>query len=179
MSIPNMNEDNDAGHRDGVDRRRDQWHREMPGIDTTGMAIFGRSRLLNLAITEPIEAVFGRFEIDRGEADVLFTLLRSGAPYKLRPTELFRSLLITSGGMTFRLKRLEAKGLIARIKDDGDRRSQLVQLTETGKHVATSAFEEDMKLESKMLDCLDDTEKTMLAGLLKKLLRHVAVGKDQ
>ncbi|HWT99257.1 MAG TPA: hypothetical protein VN229_16625, partial [Terriglobales bacterium] len=93
--------------RDQVDAFRGAWARELPDVDTEGMAIIGRARRLTLKLREGIEAIFAVYGIDAGEFDVLGTLLRSGAPYRLRPTELFRSLMVSSGGLTNRLARLE------------------------------------------------------------------------
>jgi DNA-binding transcriptional ArsR family regulator len=50
----------------------------------------------------------------RGWFDVLAALRRSGTPYELNPTELSRAMLLSSGGMTKRLDRLEAAGLVER-----------------------------------------------------------------
>ena len=50
----------------------------------------------------------------------------------MSPTELFSTLMITSGTMTHRLKRLESRSLIERIKNEEDSRSSLVQLTSNG-----------------------------------------------
>jgi DNA-binding MarR family transcriptional regulator len=154
---------------DGVDQRQAQWARELPGLDTGGMAILGRARWITLASRPGIEAVFKAHGLDSGEADVLFTLLRSGPPYRLRPTELFRSLMISSGGMTYRLNRLEKAGLIRRPAIDGDGRSLPVELTDEGRHSAKAAFEADMALEATMLKSLTDAEQTELARLLRKL----------
>ncbi|HEU6440951.1 MAG TPA: MarR family transcriptional regulator, partial [Microvirga sp.] len=84
----------DLPAQDGIDERRAQWETELPDVDTSGMAILGRARWITLAARPTIEAVFKTHGLDSGEADVLFTLLRSGPPYRLRPTELFRSLMI-------------------------------------------------------------------------------------
>lgn len=158
---------------DGVDDRRAQWLAELPDVDTGGMAILGRARLIARAMQAPVEDVFKRYGIDRGEADLLFTLLRSGPPYRLRPTELFKSLMISSGGVTFRLNRLEKKGLISRREEATDRRSSLVELTSEGARIAQSAFEEDMRLEAEMLGSLNEDEKLVLSLLMKKLLDKI------
>ena len=91
---------------DHIDRLRAQWARELPDLDTRGMEVLGRARRIVLRSRPPIEAVFARHGMDAGEFDVLSTLRRSGPPYALRPTELFRSLMISSGGLTDRLNRL-------------------------------------------------------------------------
>ncbi len=154
---------------DWIDLRRRQWAKEMPDLDTVGMAILGRARVLTMHVRPEIEKIFARHDLDSGECDVLFTLLRAGRPYRLRPTELFNSLMITSGGLTGRLSRLEKAGLIERISDATDARSLPVGLTPAGLKTARAAFAEDMRLEAELLACLSEADKRTLAGLLRKL----------
>lgn len=155
---------------DGVDERRAQWRRELPDVDTRGMAVLGRARLLTTLVRPRIEAVFASYGLDSGEFDVLATLLRSGAPYRLRPTELFRSLMISSGGLTDRLARLTRAGLVTRPPAADDGRSLLVELTPKGRDIAERAFREDMALEAVLVSRLSDAEQTTLAGLLRRLM---------
>ncbi|WP_134496313.1 MarR family winged helix-turn-helix transcriptional regulator [Microvirga pakistanensis] len=159
----------DLPAQDRVDKRQEQWAKELPDVDTRGMAILGRARWVTLTARPPIEAVLKAHGLDSGEADVLFTLLRSGPPYRLRPTELFRSLMISSGGLTDRLNRLTKAGLIRRAAAEGDGRSLPVELTEEGVRRATAAFREDMAIEAAMLSGLTDEEQNDLARLLRKL----------
>lgn len=154
---------------DRVDDRRAQWARELPDVDTRGMAILGRARRLTVLARLQIDAVLASHGIDPGEADVLFTLLRSGSPYRLRPTELFRSMMVSSGGMTHRLGKLVQAGLIARRAAEGDGRSLLVELTDLGRERAEAAFREDMALEARLLEGLTELEQTQLARLLDRL----------
>lgn len=154
---------------DEVDHRRAQWAVELPDTDTRGMAVWGRMRRLTLAVRPRIEAIFSRHGIDSGEFDVIGTLLRSGQPHVLRPTELYRWLMITSGGLTARLGRLEKAGLVARDRDPADSRSSLVRLTEKGKAVAQKAFREDMALEAELLSTLSKEDFDQLETLLRKL----------
>jgi cytochrome b561 len=71
-----------------------------------------------------------------GDFLVVMTLARRDAP--IRPTELFRSLLVTSGAMTKRLDRLFAAGLITRIAPEQDGRSSPVTLTDAGSRIAAA-----------------------------------------
>lgn len=158
---------------DHIDTRRAQWRREIPDLDTTGMAILGRLRWITLQARKPIEAVFARHNLDAGEFDVLSTLLRSGAPYRLRPTELYTQLMISSGGLTDRLARLERARLVRRIPSESDARSLLVELTELGQQLAERAFREDMAVEALLLAGMTDAECEQLASLLIKLDRSV------
>lgn len=154
--------------------RRRQWARELPDVDTKGMAVLGRARWITLASRPAIEGVFARHQLDTGEFDVLSTLLRAGRPYRLRPTELYRSLMISSGGLTDRLARLEKAGLIERLVAEKDGRSLPVQLTDEGRKRAEAAFREDMGLEAALLGALSEDEQAMLASLLAKLAASLA-----
>lgn len=154
---------------DRIESRRRQWAEEMPQLDTSGMAVLGRARVITLSVRPHIEEVFEQFGLDTGDFDVLSTLLRSGPPYSLRPTELYRWLMITSGGLTARLARLEKRGLVARTPDADDKRSLLVALTPLGLERARAAVEADMQLEAGLLDGLSSEEQEALARLLGKL----------
>jgi len=160
---------------DRIDARIAQWASELPDVDTTGMAILGRMRWLTLSARPAIERVFEEENLDAGEFDVLATLLRSGAPYRLRPTELHRSLMISSAGLTDRLRRLTKAGLVLRpvARDDG--RSLLVELTPEGRDKAERVFRRDMELEARMLALLDEDERKRLADLLRKLSHSIAI----
>lgn len=154
---------------DHIDRLQAQWVRELPDVDTRGMEVLGRARRIVLSSRPAIEAVFARHGLDAGEFDVLSTLRRSGPPYALRPTELYRSLMISSGGLTDRLNRLVRSGMITRPPSPEDGRSLLVQLTDKGRAAAEAALREDMAVEAGMLAVLSDAERKALAGLLRKL----------
>jgi DNA-binding MarR family transcriptional regulator len=111
--------------------------------------------------------------MDAREFDVIATLLRNGSPYAMRPTELFRSLMISSGGLTDRLGRLEKRGLVERSAAPNDARSLLVKLTHRGRRVAEQAFREDMDVEAQLISHLSEVEFKQLECLLRTLLRAV------
>jgi DNA-binding MarR family transcriptional regulator len=155
--------------RDHVDRLRGQWARELPDLDTHPMSVLGRAYRLSNLVRPSIEATFASFGLDRGEFDVISTLRRSGRPYRLTPTELYTSLMISSGGLTHRLGRLEKAGLVTREPSPEDGRSLAVVLTEEGARRAEAAFRADMASEARLLEGLDEAERAALAALLRKL----------
>ena len=144
--------------------------RETPDIPLDGMEILSRARRLDRLSRFWIDAVFEKHGLDTGEFDVLASLQRIGAPYALQPTELNRSLMITSGGLTDRLNRLTKKGLVRRVDDPVDRRSLIVALTPLGLRTIRAAYEEDMRVEAELLAPLAPDERTSLAALLAKIL---------
>ncbi|MFN3954770.1 MAG: MarR family winged helix-turn-helix transcriptional regulator [Pararhodobacter sp.] len=155
---------------DHVDRLRSQWARELPDLDTGAMAVLGRARRLALIAGPGIEAIFARHGLDRGEFDVISTLRRAGPPYRLTPTQLYSTLMVSSGGMTHRLVRLQRAGLIRRVPSQSDRRSTEVALTDRGRALAEAAIREDMAHEALLLAPLDMGERRQLADLLRKVL---------
>ncbi len=162
-----------AGEGDHVERLRAAWARELPTVETLGMAIVGRARRITLALRPEIEAVFGRHGLDAGEFDVLATLRRAGEPYRLRPTALYSALMVSSAGMADRLARLAAAGLVRRERDPDDGRSLLVELTPRGRDVVEAAFQEDMAVEQRVVELLSPEEAGQLAALLAKLARAI------
>lgn len=158
---------------DHVDRLRAQWARELPDLDTEPMAILGRAFRLSNLVRPSIEETFAAYDIDRGEFDVISTLRRSGPPYRLTPTEMYASLMISSGGLTHRLIRLEKAGLIFREKSPDDGRSVIVALTPKGRDLAEQAFRTDMASELEFLRHLTRQDRDTLAALLRKLVSGI------
>ena len=59
--------------------------------------------------------------------------------------------MVTSGTMTHRLKRLESRSLIERIKNEEDSRGSLFQLTSNGLALINQAVEKHLENERKIL----------------------------
>ncbi|GGK38705.1 MarR family winged helix-turn-helix transcriptional regulator [Nocardia camponoti] len=156
---------------DAVDAIADQWRTERPDLDLTAMAVFGRlGRLLTVA-TARIEAVFNAHGLRAGEFDVLAALRRSGAPFELTPSVLADTLMSSRAGMTGRLDRLEAAGLVARTADRVDRRAVRVALTDEGRALVDEVVAAHTRNETAMLSPLTAEEVATLDTLSRKLLR--------
>jgi DNA-binding MarR family transcriptional regulator len=153
-----------------VDELVEQWARERPDLDRSSMAVVGRiERLAELFDAEftPTLAAYG---ITRADFDVLATLRRSGKPYRLTPTALSRAMMISSGGTTKRIDRLEARGLIERLDDPNDRRGVVVALTPKGVKLVDDAVEAHVADEQRVLSALRPAERKTLVRLLDALL---------
>lgn len=161
---------NDRPRGDRVDGIYEQWAVEFPDVRTHGAQVLARARRLTLLVRPLIEAAFKRFDLDTGEFDVIATLRRHGPPFTMRPTELFKSLMISSGGLTDRLDRLEARGFVRRRASAEDARSMLVELTPAGRKCIEGAFRADMDIENGLIEALSREERGQLANLLRKLM---------
>ncbi len=158
---------------DKVDLILSQWHSERPDIDPSPMAITGRLARVLGNINPKLQQVFGQYNLNPGEFDVLASLRRAGKPYTLTPNQLLDALMLTSGAMTNRIDRLEHKGLVVRSPDPNDRRGVYVSLTETGLDLIDKAVTDHTDNLHQLLSGLTASEQADLAGLLKKLLGHV------
>lgn len=155
---------------DAVDRIAAQWHRERPDLDTEPMAVFGRIYRLSRAMGDRVERVYARFGIGRGEFDVLAALRRSGEPFSLSPTTLAESLMLTTGGMTGRLDKLQKAGLLARCPDPNDRRALKACLTEQGRELVDEAVAAGLEEQRQVLGRLPAEDRSALADQLRALL---------
>ncbi|CAM5342153.1 MarR family winged helix-turn-helix transcriptional regulator [Streptomyces hirsutus] len=156
--------------KDPVDAIVEQWARERPDLDTVAMEVFGRITRLSRAMGDLLEKAYAKYGISRGEFDVLATLRRSGEPYALSPRQLSATLMLTTGGMTGRLDKLERAGLLRRSPDPHDRRGLQVTLTERGLHLADEAVGAGLALQTEALSALDGDRAKQLADLLRELL---------
>ena len=161
-------------HSDHLDDIVRQWNRERPDLDVSPMAVIGRITRVERSIRRRLEAVFAEHGLEGWEFDVPATLLRSGEPYELTPGQLLRSTMVTSGAMTNRLDRLEARGLVTRTPSRTDRRVVLVALTPAGHQLINRAVEAHVANEHTILTGLTDRQRLELARLLQRLEASVS-----
>lgn len=158
---------------DAVDAIIDQWRRERPDVadGLWAMAIVGRVQRLNRVLERELAAFFSQHDLRHWEIDMLFTLRRAGPP--LSAGALLRSAMVTSGAITNRIDRLEARGLVERIRDTEDRRSVLIQLTQGGRDLVDGLLEAHLANERRVLGGLSTDEREGLAALLRTTLEHL------
>jgi DNA-binding MarR family transcriptional regulator len=157
-------------HTDGVDRITEQWRTERPELDTTAMAVFGRIYRLARIAGDEGERAYAEFGIGRAEFDVLATLRRAGEPYELSPGALAASMMLSTGGTTARLDRLEKAGLAERRPSPTDRRSVLVRLSPHGRDVVDQALGAGLARQQSLLAHLPLADQRRLADLLRDAL---------
>lgn len=156
---------------DRADIAIEQWARERPDLPSLPMAVFGRlSDAVELVMRDHMNPLFAEAGLQPGEFDVLATLRRSGEPYMLSPTKLYEAAMISSGGMTNRLDRLERAGFVERHPDPNDRRGKLIALTEAGKQVIDETIGRHVANEERLLSVLSPREQEQLNQLLRKLI---------
>lgn len=157
--------------RDVVDQVQERWAVERPELDTSPFGVIGRISRLSRVIDRRLIDNFARHGLDGDWMfDVLMTLRRAGEPYELTAGELVRQTMVTTGAMTNRIDRLEARGYVQRIGDPADRRVVLVRLTPEGRRIVDEAAETHYLLERELLRTLSPTQQDKLAATLRSLL---------
>ena len=150
-----------------------QWARERPELDTGPMAVIGRLHRLGDLLEGELRTVFASAGLGNGDFDVLASLRRAGAPYRLSPGDLSASTMVTSGAVTKRVDRLEQKGLVKRSVSAADGRGREIELTASGKELTDAIVVDHWANEDRLLAALDPAEREQLVGLLRKLLLSV------
>ena len=155
---------------DVIDHIVAQWHQARPDLDVSPTDVLQRITRLYLLQSASFAEVFSRHGLTFGEYEVLAALRRAGPPWRMKPTELYGALVLSSGATTNRIDRLEAAGLVERIPDPDDRRGTLVGLTDRGRQVCDEAVVDHLANEERLLGSLSTAERNQLARLLRKLL---------
>lgn len=119
------------------------WLSERPDLDLSefllGIVMNRMGRMLEVAFDRMCRS---NFNVSGPDMRVLLALRRNGEPYALRPTDLFRALLVTSGAITKQVDRLKALALVERLPDPEYAGGFQVHLTPLGVQVANEATEE-------------------------------------
>ncbi|MEU3014134.1 MarR family winged helix-turn-helix transcriptional regulator [Nocardia asteroides] len=160
--------------RDAVDLITDHWGIQRPDVDVSPMEIVGRITRLSRILEQDLKRFFAGHGMEFWEFDVLATLRRSGGDTGLTAGALNRAAMVTSGAITNRIDRLEAKNLVRRVPSPDDRRSVFVQLTAEGRELVDHVLPLHVENEQRLLASLGADDRAQLANLLRTL----AVGLD-
>ena len=109
-----------------------------------------------------------KYDLSLSEGDVLFSLYFNGKV--LSPTNLYKATILSSGGMTKILKKLQSKNLISRIPSNEDKRSMLVKIEPKGEQIIEGSLKDVIEIDNKIFSILDNEEKKSLEQIFKKLV---------
>ncbi|HET9138986.1 MarR family transcriptional regulator [Actinophytocola sp.] len=163
---------------DHVDHVLAQWAAQRPDLDVAPMAVIGRLSRLSQLVHAELSRTFAEHGLDRSSFDVLATLRRSAPPHRLTPAELTRSAMVTSGAVTQRLDRLEARGLVTRTRSESDGRSVHVALTRAGRDLIDEVLPHHLATENRVLAPLSAAQHATLVKILRTLLESLGDSAD-
>lgn len=154
---------------DRVDIILEQWKTARPDLDCSSMGIVGRVRRTSNAWKRQMDKVFKEHGLTAIEFDILATMRRS-EPAGVTPTELYKTLMISSGAVSTRIEQLVKAGLVERISSEHDRRSCKVTLTAKGIELVDTTLNAHVKNMDSMLSALTASEQKQLTSLLRKIM---------
>ncbi|MDZ7911954.1 MAG: MarR family transcriptional regulator [Rhodococcus sp. (in: high G+C Gram-positive bacteria)] len=154
---------------DGVGEIIRQWGQSRPELDVSALEIFGRLHRSFLLYRSRIGGVFEEFGTNEAGFDVLACLRRAEPTYRRTAGELAKQTLVTTGGLTLRVNRLEEAGLVFRERDEDDARVVYVRLSDSGRQLVDDVADVHFAELGQMLGRLDPRQKDQLAALLTVL----------
>jgi DNA-binding MarR family transcriptional regulator len=152
---------------DSVDRELATWLEEMtevtPHVEAARQRIGRLARLFN----RTLEHVAVDHDLSVGDWEALSVIVRAGG--SCTPTELGRTLRLTSGTVSTRLNRLLAAGFV-HVVANPDGRSRPVAVTDEGRHRWKAATAARTRVEGELFEALSPQDCDTLNDILRKLL---------
>lgn len=155
---------------DRVQHQIDVQEREFPQLEYSAKAVTGRIIRLSTLFVEGLGRAVAAFGITSNEYAVLTVLRAAGPPNALSPGAINRSMILTSGGMTNILNRLERRELVRRRPDPRDGRGVLIEATPRALGIIDQAIAAHLAEEHRMIAVLTHEERREMTQLLTKLL---------
>jgi DNA-binding MarR family transcriptional regulator len=156
---------------DAVDAITSEWESRRPDLDFAYLATMGRILRISAHLRERMDSWLEPFGLSWEMFDLLVTLLRSGEPDGLRPTDLYKLCMLSSGATTNRIDRAEKLGYVERHPDREDGRATRIALTKRGRGIARQAISLHTRQATAISAALSRQERKQLGQLLGKLLR--------
>lgn len=155
---------------DEIDAMLAAWRQARPDLDASPLALVGRVLVLAQHLERRVNTALAKHELTLGQFDILATLRRQLPEHQLTPKQLMQSVMLSSGGMTNRLDRLEQAGWIRRDADPADRRGIVVTLTKKGLKVIDAATATRFAEAQAVIPTYSTEEQRVLIGLLREWL---------
>lgn len=118
------------------------------------------------AVARQAEADIARSGLTVGEFGILEALYHRGP---LLLGELQRKILVTSGGITYLVDRLEQRGLVERQDCPDDRRARYAALTRSGEKLIEQIFPDHARCIARAMSGLTPAERAQATALLRVL----------
>jgi DNA-binding MarR family transcriptional regulator len=153
-----------------MDAITDGWRREVPELDRPELEFVRRAARLGQLLEEALSECLATWNLTKADYNVLSILRTAGAPYELRPTDIRNRLVLTFGGVSNIMNRLERLGLAERVPDPSDRRISWARLTDAGIEVAEDTMRAWAAVQEQMFSDVDPPLSRQGADMLRKVL---------
>jgi MarR family 2-MHQ and catechol resistance regulon transcriptional repressor len=128
------------------------------------------------AVARAVEVEIARHDLTTTEFGILEALHHKGP---LLLGEIQRKVLVTSGGITYLVDRLVAKGLVTREPSPDDRRARYAVLTPEGQRIIAGIFPAHATFLAGLMSTLSEREQAQATALLRKLGLAAAAREDR
>jgi DNA-binding MarR family transcriptional regulator len=156
--------------QDEVDKLADQWRRSgMPPAAIARLELSKRISRLALRHEQAMKTALADLGLTYAEFDILAALRRANG--RLRPSELTKSLFLTSGGTSNVLQRLTAAGYVEREPNPEDARSRWVHLTPTGQEITDKAMTTSTRVHEDLFAGIPDPTIRAAANALREITK--------
>ncbi|MDR8523737.1 MarR family winged helix-turn-helix transcriptional regulator [Shewanella fidelis] len=153
------------GMEDVLQLNKDNW----PECAETSFPALLRLTQVNNIFIQIIKDCVESYGLQSADFNLLTCLRRNPAPHVLSPTELYQSMLFSSGGLTKVLNRLQKMELIERLDNPEDKRSKLVKLSSSGKALVEEIMPVLHKQEKRMVEEITSEELVVLDELMQRI----------
>ncbi|WP_200175607.1 MarR family winged helix-turn-helix transcriptional regulator [Tomitella cavernea] len=156
-------------HTDGdlVDRIVDEWDSAFPDVGLAPVEVIVRIARISTLSLRALEHELARTAVSRGEYEVLGALVRNDHP--LRPGEVTTTTMVSPAATTKYVDALVRKGLVERGTWEQDKRVVLLRITDAGRELVRKVFPARVERDRRLLAGLDDDERAVLLGLLRRV----------
>ena len=157
--------------QDDVDGLADGWRAAgMSPQVIAQLELSKRIARLGGVVEQALKVELADLGLTYAEFDVLAALRRSGP---LKPSELSRSLYLTSGGTSNVLQRLTTAGYVEREADPDDARSRWVRLSEPGSALTDRAMAMSVRVHGEIFGRVPEDAVRRAADALREVLVEV------
>lgn len=132
-------------------------------------ALYSLALIYNIA-NNALSAFLKDFDLTPAKFNVLMAIKHQGKKEGISQVEISKSLIVTASNMTRLLDKLEKEGFIQRVAQHGDRRVNLVIISEKGSKLLDRAWPGYEKKLRDLIGKLPQEEQRPLAGLLIRWL---------
>ena len=156
-----------VAEKPGVTRKgKPAAEKRVPSAEDASLKLWVVLARAQLAVARHAEADVARHGLTLGEFAIIEVLYHRGP---LLLGEVQRKILVSSGGVTYLVDRLEAKGLVKRQECPADRRARYAALTPEGEKLVARIFPEHARSIARAVSGLTRAEQLQAAALLRKL----------
>ncbi|MBT2213963.1 MarR family winged helix-turn-helix transcriptional regulator [Actinomadura sp. NEAU-AAG7] len=161
---------------DEVDAIAREWRRSGISEPLIAMLEVGkRAQRIGALVQQALRDGLAEYGLTYAEFEVLTVLHRAGPPHRLRPSDLTGPALLTSGGTSNVLQRLQKAGHVEREADTADARSRFVRLTEDGLRVTERGMEMSARVHEEIMAGLPPETVRAAADALRDV--HAVIGR--